>query len=293
MPPRTLSLPGLAFLLVTATGWGVAWVVFKIILSEWPPLFARGMAGVTAALLLAATALAMGQSLAVPKGARLRLAVAAFVNVFVWMGFASLALQWLTVTEATLITFTMPLWASLIAWPVLGERPTGMSAAALAIGFSGIILLVAGPGLSLDGPHLPAMLLPLTAAVLFALGSVMARTPLPLPPIASVAWQTGLGCLPMVVLALIFERHQIGPLSLTGLGAMAYMTLIPMAVCYLSWFAALRRLPASTAALGMLLVPIIGTAGAALVLGEPLGPRQILAFALVISGVALGLRARA
>ncbi|QTL01637.1 DMT family transporter [Aquabacter sp. L1I39] len=293
MPPRSLSLPGLAFLFTTATGWGVAWVVFKIILFEWPPLFARGMAGVTAACLLAATSVAMGQSLAVPSGARFRLAVAAFVNVFVWMGFASLSLQWLTVTEATLITFTMPLWASLIAWPALGERPSWMSASALAMGFSGIALLVAGPGLSLEGPHLPAMLLPLTAAVLFALGSVMARTPLPLPPIASVAWQTGLGCLPMVVIALIFERQQIGPLSLKGLGAMAYMTLIPMAVCYLSWFAALRRLPASTAALGMLLVPIVGTTGAALVLGEPLGPRQILAFALVISGVALGLRARA
>lgn len=293
MPPRTLSLPGLAFLLVTATGWGVAWVVFKIILSEWPPFFARGVAGLTAAGLLAMAALVARQSLAVPSGARVRLVLAAFVNVFVWMGFASLSLRWLTVTEATLITFTMPLWASLIAWAVLGERPSWMSATALIIGFSGIVLLVAGPGLSLDGPHLPAMLLPLTAAVLFALGSVMARTPLPLPPIASVAWQTGLGCLPMVVLALLFERHQIGPLSLKGVGAMAYMTLMPMAVCYLSWFAALRRLPASTAALGMLLVPIVGTAGAALVLGEPVGPRQILAFALVISGVALGLRARA
>jgi drug/metabolite transporter (DMT)-like permease len=293
MPPRTLSLPGLAFLLVTATGWGVAWVVFKIILSEWPPLFARGVAGLTAAGMLGAAALVARQSLAVPSGARIRLGLAAFVNVFVWMGFTSLSLKWLTVTEGTLLTFTMPLWASLLAWPVLGERPGWMGTVALAMGFSGIALLVAGPGLALDLTQLPGILLALTAAVLFALGSVMARNPLPLPPLASAAWQTGLGCLPMVVLSLLFERHQIGPLSLKGTLSMAYMTLIPMATCYLSWFAALRRLPASTAAMGMLLVPVIGTASAALVLGEPLGQRQILSFALVIAGVALGLKARA
>ena len=293
MPPRTLSLPGLAFLLVTATGWGVAWVVFKIILSEWPPLFARGVAGLTAAAMLGAAALVVRQSLAVPSGARIRLGLAAFVNVFVWMGFTSLSLKWLTVTEGTLLTFTMPLWASLLAWPILGERPGWMGTVALAMGFSGIALLVAGPGLALDLTQLPGILLALTAAVLFALGSVMARTPLPLPPLASAAWQTGLGCLPMVVLSLLFERHQIGPLSLKGTLSMAYMTLIPMATCYLSWFAALRRLPAATAAMGMLLVPVIGTASAALVLGEPLGQRQILSFALVITGVALGLKARA
>lgn len=293
MPPRTLSLPGLAFLLVTATGWGVAWVVFKIILSEWPPLFARGVAGLTAAGMLGAAALVVRQSLAVPSGARIRLGLAAFVNVFVWMGFTSLSLKWLTVTEGTLLTFTMPLWASLLAWPILGERPGWMGTAALAMGFSGIALLVAGPGLALDLTQLPGILLALTAAVLFALGSVMARNPLPLPPLASAAWQTGLGCLPMVMLSLVFERHQIGPLSLKGTLSMAYMTLIPMATCYLSWFAALRRLPASTAAMGMLLVPVIGTASAALVLGEPLGQRQVLSFALVIAGIALGLRARA
>lgn len=293
MPPRTLSLPGLAFLLVTATGWGVAWVVFKIILSEWPPLFARGVAGLTAAGMLGAAALVVRQSLAVPSGARIRLGLAAFVNVFVWMGFTSLSLKWLTVTEGTLLTFTMPLWASLLAWPILGERPGWMGTAALAMGFSGIALLVAGPGLALDLTQLPGILLALTAAVLFALGSVMARNPLPLPPLAAAAWQTGLGCLPMVMLSLVFERHQIGPLSLKGTLSMAYMTLIPMATCYLSWFAALRRLPASTAAMGMLLVPVIGTASAALVLGEPLGQRQVLSFALVIAGIALGLRARA
>ena len=34
-----------------------------------------------------------------------------------------LALLWLPASEAALIAYTMPVWASLLAWPMLGERP--------------------------------------------------------------------------------------------------------------------------------------------------------------------------
>ena len=34
-----------------------------------------------------------------------------------------LALLWLPASEAALIAYTMPVWTSLLAWPILGERP--------------------------------------------------------------------------------------------------------------------------------------------------------------------------
>jgi drug/metabolite transporter (DMT)-like permease len=42
---------GLLCLMVTATGWGLNWPVMKLLLllREWPPLFARGTAGLVAA----------------------------------------------------------------------------------------------------------------------------------------------------------------------------------------------------------------------------------------------------
>ena len=69
-----------------------------------------------------------------------------------------------------------------------------------------------------------------------------------------------------------------------------YMTLGPMGLCYLTWFAALQRLPASTAALGTLTVPVMGVIAAALVLGEPLGAREVVAAALTLGGVALAIK---
>jgi drug/metabolite transporter (DMT)-like permease len=112
------------------------------------------------------------------------------------------------------------------------------------------------------------VLLALGAAVLFALGSVTARrSPLALPPLAAVAWQVGLGCLPMVVAGLLFERPDPHALTAVGWAAMAYMTVVPMGVCYLSWFAALKRLPPATASVATLLTPLAGVLAAALALG--------------------------
>jgi drug/metabolite transporter (DMT)-like permease len=132
----------------------------------------------------------------------------------------------------------------------------------------------------------------LAAAILFALGSVRTKAPLPLAPVAQVAWQVGLGCAPMVLFGLAVEQPDLSRLSGTGATVLIYMALGPMGLCYLTWFAALQRLPASTAALGTLIVPVIGVVAAAILLGEPLGVREVLAAALTLGGVALAIQRR-
>ncbi|POR45736.1 DMT family transporter [Bosea psychrotolerans] len=247
------------------------------------PLSARGTAGVLAACGLMAFAAWRGERLAVPREHFGRLGVAAAINIFAWMGFTALALNWLKVSEGALIAYSMPIWATLLAWPLMGVR----SLLALALGVAGVAVLMGGPGLT--GAKLPGLLFALAAAILFAYGTVTARWPIPLPPIVLTAWQVALGCVPMVVPGLIREKPDIGALSGPGL---AYMMIGPMALCYLSWFAALTRLLTSVAATGMLLVQIVGTLAAAPILGEPLGLKELIAFGLTLSGVLLALRRR-
>ena len=57
-----------------------------------------------------------------------------------------LALLWLPASEAALIAYTMPVWASLIAWPVLGERPTVLRTLALVMAFAGLASIMGGNG---------------------------------------------------------------------------------------------------------------------------------------------------
>lgn len=281
---------GQILLMVTACGWGLNWTVLKFVLQDWPPLFARGSAGLLGAIGLAAVAHLRGERLSIPPGAGASLALAAGINVFAWMGFTALSLNWLKVSEGALIAYSMPIWAMLIAWPLRRQRPGARSLLALILGIAGIAILMGGP--DFDAGKAPGILFGLAAAILFALGTVRGSRPAPMPFIALTAWQVALGCLPMVFLGLLLERPHILALSPPGMLGLAYMAAGPMAICYLTWFGALQRLPTSVAATAMLLVPIIGTVSAVPILGDTLGVREIVAITLTLMGVGLALRTK-
>jgi drug/metabolite transporter (DMT)-like permease len=184
----------------------------------------------------------------------------------------------------------MPVWATLLAWPIRGERPSLRAIAGLALCMAGLWQLFGSGGFHLDREQQVGAALALGSAVLFALSTVALRPLIELRPLASLAWQLGLGCLPMVALGLAFEHPAVAHVGPTVWALMLYMTAVPMGLCYLTWFAALHRLPPTTASLATLLTPVIGVVSAALVLGEPLGARELVALTLTLAGVALALR---
>ena len=124
------------------------------------------------------------------------------------------------------------------------------------------------------------------------LGTVLTKHfPLTMPPLSLAVWQVGLGCLPIAIVGLAVEQPQLAALSYVGWASLLYMTLIQFSLCHVCWFAALERLPAATASIGTLLVPVIGVLAAAAMLREPFGLREIAALAFTLGGVAVALRA--
>lgn len=281
---------GVLALLVTVLGWGFGWVALKIVLQTWTPLFARGVAGVTAATLLAAVAYYRAENLSVPRQAVPWLALAAFTNVFAWMGFSALCLKWLSVGEGALLVYTMPIWATLFVWMFLGRHPTWRGFASLLLGIGGVTVLLGEDGLTVSTAKLPGIGFALGAAILFALGAVLNKRNFGISSVSSTVWQLALGCVPMVLLGLLEERPNILALDSSGVAAMAYMALLPMGICYLMWFEALRRLPPAVASISTLLVPFTGIISASLTLGEWLGTREVLAMVLTFGGVVLALQ---
>jgi drug/metabolite transporter (DMT)-like permease len=71
---------------------------------------------------------------------------------------------------------------------------------------------------------------------------------------------------------------------------LSYTAAVSLGICYITWFAALRRLEAGTAAIGTLLTPIIGVVASAIALGEPLLFPQFASLALVVTGIILAVR---
>jgi drug/metabolite transporter (DMT)-like permease len=286
-----VPLAGLIFLAITAIGWGLTWPVNKFLLGELPPLTLRGGTALVGAIILALLSLLRGQSLVVPRAMWTRVLLVAVFTVGTWMTLTGLSLLYLPASEAVLIAYTFPVWTVILAWPVLGEQPTVLRLIALIMAFAGLAAILGANGVSASMAKLPGMIMALAAAIGFALGSVMVKKrPIHMPPIPAASWQLGIGSLPLMAAGLLIETTHLDHVSALGWWLLAYSTVGQFCIAYVCWFAALARLPASVAAIGVMAAPVIGVATSALTLGEPLGPGQIAALIFTLAGVALATR---
>lgn len=282
---------GLGLLFVTSCSWGLNWPLMKFLLSELPPFWMRaisGLSGFAFALILAGL---RRESLRVPRAQIPRLILFSVLNYGAFGIFTVLSLLWLNASEAVVITYTLPVWAALMAWPMLGERPTLARTSGMVLALAGVAALVGADQVSFNAHLLPGIATGFFAAFLFGLGTVIAkRQPLRLPPVTAVAWQVGLGAVPQLALALMLEQPHFGRITPLAWVFFAYIAIMPMTIAYLTWFRALRFLPASIAATSVLVAPLVGVVSSALFLGDPLGPRQIAALAVTLTGVGLAAR---
>lgn len=286
-----MSPLGLIVLAIASVGWGLNFPIMKHLLTEWPPLSSRGLCGIVGAAALALIALARQQTLRVPRGMWLRLLLVSTLALGGWVAFMGLALLWLSASEAAVLGISIPVWVAFLAWPILGERLSWLRALSLISALAGIAVLIGGNGFDASVEKLPGILCALAGAVCVGLGTVLTKHfPLAMPPLSLAAWQIGLGCLPIAIIGLAVEQPQLAALSSVGWASMIYITLIQFCLCYVCWFAALERLPAATASIGTLLVPVVGVLAAAMMLHEPLGVREIAALAVTLGGVAVALR---
>jgi drug/metabolite transporter (DMT)-like permease len=86
---------------------------------------------------------------------------------------------------------------------------------------------------------------------------------------------------------LLFEGvPQLRTLPGSKLAWIGYNGVLGMGMTYFLWFVVIVRLPAMTASLGSLLVPVIGVIGSAWVLGERLSLTDAIGFACIFAAAA-------
>lgn len=277
-------------MLFTACSWGLTWPQTKFLLTMLPPFSMRAACCIIGSSFAFLVAFTRRERLWPPRDQWPRLILFAMLNYGLFIALTTESLVSLKASEAVVITYTLPVWASLLAWPMLGERPTIQKILALILALAGVALLVGADTAEATWQKLPAAGMSLAAAILFGLGTVLAKKkPLRLPPATAVAWQAMFG---MVLVAALagFEHPHWGNVTTGGWISIAYISTIPLTIAYLAWFRALRMVPASTAATTVLLSPVVGVIGSGVLLGETFGPRQIVALVMTLTGVALAAR---
>lgn len=167
------GLPALA-LLFNATVWGLVWLPFKALQQlGLHPLWATAL--IYAAALLALLALLAWRPAAARHLARqphlLGLALAA--------GLTNVCFNWAITTgdvvRVTLLFYMMPVWSIVLAWPLLGERPSGVALARVALALAGVLLVLHRPGSPWPLPREAADFLALAGGFCFAVTNILVR----------------------------------------------------------------------------------------------------------------------
>jgi drug/metabolite transporter (DMT)-like permease len=275
--------------------WGLNWPVIKVLLTGANPwtLRAAGLTG--GAALLAIATVALGKSLRVPRAHWRNLVISALLNVAAFNLLSVFAQMSMSASRAAILTYTMPLWSVLFARIVLAEPIDGLRRVALCLGAGGIALL-AVPFWEVvrDGGVPVGLVYVMAAAITWAAGTVFVKAVrFEGDPLALTTWQFAIGAVVVATGMLLLESPRLELDRPLILGAFIYNIIFPQAIAYALWFGLMTRVPASTAALGTLLVPICAVVASSLWLGERLSALDLSGFALILLGVALdqGLRA--
>jgi O-acetylserine/cysteine efflux transporter len=281
MPLRHVLLA----LLVVAI-WGFNFVIIKLSVEALPPILA-------AALRFAAAALPAAFFIRPPKahwwlvvayGLSFGFALYAFLNVSIaWgmpAGLSSIVLQ----TQAF---FTM-----LMAFLLLGERPSRFQLLGAAIAFGGIAVIASE---RIGGAGLLPLSLTLLAAISWGLANVLTKKAGRINALAFTVWGALAAPLPLFLMSLWVEgwpaiEAALSNFSLADAGLIAFLAYPATLLGGAIWSWLLTRHPASVVAPFTLLVPITGLASGYLVLGETVSQTEIAGAALVIAGLVVTLR---
>ena len=285
---RTASVPaaGIALLAGLSIFWGLNWPGMKITLAEVPVWWFRASCLIMGGTILLTVSALSGNRCKMRWSEVGSVASCSFFAIFLWMIFSAYGVSLMPAGRASIIAFTMPLWATLFARLMLGESITNAKIVGLIIGLCGLGVLI-GPDLVAINQSPVGALFMLAAAVTWAFGTIwIKRGNWSLPVASHVAWQLLFAAVPITIVALwVSPFPDVQSLSTRAIFALIYLYLFPMSFCQWAYMKVVKMLPASIAAIGTLLVPIVGVYSSYFILGEPVGWRELTALVLVCSAL--------
>jgi drug/metabolite transporter (DMT)-like permease len=275
-------------LLALSVCWGLSWAAMRIALDEVSPWTLRVLGYSIGAVTLLALMRAQGRALAIPYGrAWLHVGAAAAFNVIAF-GLAGTFAQLLASTSRVIIiNYSMPIWGSLMAFFVLGERIGARSAIGLVLCITGLTVLVYPVlGEQLNEPI--GLLLAFICSLSWGAGTIyMKWARIQGDLMAITFWQVVLGVIAFAIGFLVFQgAPTFEPLQWRTWGGLLYTGIFGTGLAFFIWFNIIGRLSTSTASLGALLNPVVGVIGAVILLGDRPTVSDITGFALIFSAAA-------
>ena len=273
--------------------WGISWPVMKIALEDIPPLSMRTMSAGFGAVTLLVVCLVTRRPLRIPNAKVFgHVFIISLLNIVGFSLFSAFAQMAAATSRVAILAYTMPIWTVLLAWIVLRERPNSNQAVAVvlcALGLAVLVYPLAATGVPLG------LLLAVASGLSWGAGTVYVKwAPLPLDFMAMAFWQVAIAFFVTAAGLLAFDgRLDLDNARLGSLLATAFVGIAGSGIAYAMWFEIVRRLPAATASLGILGIPVVGVLSTVAIFGERPTTADMVGFALIFAASACVLLAPA
>lgn len=289
----TLTRRDAGLLVLLTLMWGVNWPMMKFSLREITPLWFRALTMSGGALMLMLFYLARGSTMRLPRSEWARVAWLALPNIVGWHFFSILGLKELASGRAAILGFTMPVWTVLIGLLLAHDRMTPRVWISVAGAAAAVALLSAQELAQLAGRPLGIVWMQL-AAVSWALGTLLVRrSSTALPVEALTVWMMMVGAAFFWAVAPLAEpAPDFATFSAPMWASLAYGVFLNYGWAQVLWFGMARRLPPAASAFSIMAVPLVGTLGATVIVGETPGTLDWLAAAAVVTAIASALLPR-
>jgi drug/metabolite transporter (DMT)-like permease len=269
--------------------WGSSYFWIKVGVASLPPLTLIAGRLIVGALLLATVVAVAREPL--PRDRRMygHLLVMSLVNIALPFTLITFGERSVDSALASILNATVPLSVIVLAPLFLpDERITRWRILGLAIGFAGVMVLVAPDLVNLAHPDLPGELMLLASSVSYGAGNVYAKRNVHgLRPMIPALFQVSFAAIIMGVLALVVDQP-IGRLAPPpeAIVAVAWLGLLGSGMAYLCYFTILQNWGATRTSMTAYLLPVVGIALGTL-RGEPVTAVRVGGMALIVAGVAL------
>ena len=275
--------------MLTVLIWSANFVVVKAAIGELGPLTFTATRYVVATItMFLLIRLRMG-AIRRPTGLTVRLIALGMLGFGCYQVLWTIGLTQITAGDSALIVAASPVFVALLAGAVGMDRLTPPKLAGALIAFAGVALVIAGGHELSLGASLAGDALTLTAAILWAVYTVIGTRMLRrIDPLQATAWSVLGGTLLLVPLG-IWEAVTSPPAAVTlpAVAAVLYSGTLAAGTANVLVFNAIRYIGPTRASVNQLLVPVGAVILGALFLSEPIRPAQVVGGAVIILGLSL------
>ena len=271
-------------LVINAFIWGVSWWPFRVLQGYGlHPLWATALVYLLVLTVLLTLRFNSWRGLLANPGLWLLALSSGLTNVgFNW------AVTVGDVVRVVLLFYLMPAWSVLVAWLLLGEKPTASSLLRLALAMAGVLVVLKTPDSPWPIPQGGADWLALMGGLTFAITNALLRKFQHTPSDARMLAMFGGGALIATLVALLGMTQQVVPAP--ALQAAGIPVLLALSLAFMVSNAALQfgaaRLAASATSLVMLTEILFASASAALLDAATFTPRIVLGGSLIVLAAA-------